>query len=272
MKFSEFLNEDTLGKKRPEKKVISKYTDLKKILDTHCKQGLSFLKNNTGIFRGMSGSKDFMIVDYSKGERVSQNTDNFYTVILDNSPHFKKYPKRSKSMICSNSIAYSENYTGYSGPYAIVPFDGTQIAVCPSIDIWNTPIKKSTVFSKSNEKQELIDYSDFFTKNGISSDRNNFNKIKEKLRQKIKNPDFRAMFKHKNIDEIIDDIFNDLHPDTLNFRLMSIPEFSNTFKNSVDLFKTHDDRSNECWVSGPCVAIRLNVYLKLIDGYKNGNF
>ncbi len=260
-----------LEKKRPEKKTISKYTDLKKILDANCKQGLSFLANNTGIFRGMTGTKDFMVVDYSKGERSSTNTDNFYTVIFDNSPYFKDYPKRSKSMICSNSIAYAENYTGWSEPYAIIPFDGTKIAVCPRQDIWETKIPQTSVFSRSVKNLELIQYSDHFTsgKSGISSETNKLSEIQEKLKQRLNNDqDFRATFKHKNVNEIINDIFNDLHPDTLNFRLMSIPNFSSTFKNSLDKFKTREGGSNECWVSGPCVAIRLNVYLKLIDGYK----
>lgn len=276
MRFNEFLIERTVNGKKPKKTSVETYDELKKILDTHCKEGLSFLKNNTGLFRGMNAGYDsFLITDYSQGERKSENTRNLYTVLIDNSPHFKNFPKRSKSMICSNSIFYAKQYGNYQ-PMAIIPFDGVKIAVCPQQDIWNTVLGKiKSITHKLKGNVELIDYTDLLTKSGnIFSKTNSLEEIKQKITKYLKTQNDKSAFTFKNtyVDKIVNDIFDDLDPKKLGFKLMTIPEFSKIFKNSVKIFEHDEIGSNECWVSGPCVAIDLITYFKLLDGYKNGNF
>ena len=88
------------------------------------------------IFRGVDGYGDYIYVDPSKSKqlRVSANTDNYYTLVIDNSPEWKDYPKRSKSLICSTDRGYADSF---GEVYRVYPINGAKIGVCPGDDIWN---------------------------------------------------------------------------------------------------------------------------------------
>jgi hypothetical protein len=65
--------------------------------------------------------------DPKKGKpRISRNTSNHYTLIVDNSPKWKRYPPRSQSIICSTR----------SGMFYVFPENKSRIGVCPSYDFW----------------------------------------------------------------------------------------------------------------------------------------
>lgn len=87
------------------------------------------------IFRGVGGYGDYVYIDPSKSKqpRVSANTANYYTLIIDNSPKWKKYPKRSKSLICSTDESYANDF---GNTYRVYPINGSNIGVCPHRDIW----------------------------------------------------------------------------------------------------------------------------------------
>ena len=63
----------------------------------------------------------------SKVKRGSRNTLNYYTEIIDNSSSWKKYPKRSESLIASANRKYG---------LRLLPKNGSKIGVCPSPDFW----------------------------------------------------------------------------------------------------------------------------------------
>lgn len=75
--------------------------------------------------------------------RKSANTNNFYTLVINEDPRFMEFPNRS--VICSTSIAEAKGYANSVASLGIIlPKNGTTIAICPSNDIWNTPIALST--------------------------------------------------------------------------------------------------------------------------------
>lgn len=74
-------------------------------------------------------------IDLSLTTRASENTSNHYTLILDNHPKMKKFPKRSKSLIFTSSKAEAEDYGNL---YAVFPYDTNILGVCPQNDIWKT--------------------------------------------------------------------------------------------------------------------------------------
>jgi hypothetical protein len=101
------------------------------------------------IWRGQSSiipnnglSKTSFIVDTSATERKSENTSNYYTMILDNNPYCKDFPKRGRSFIGTTSYTTAAAYSHRgNGLYAMIPFDGTKIGVVNEKDIWDIDIK-----------------------------------------------------------------------------------------------------------------------------------
>lgn len=90
----------------------------------------------TDIYRGIASSKPFHVVHPAEHKRRSIQTENYYTLIIDNDPQWSAFPKRSKSIICSTSYTSAKGYSGGGTPYKIIPFDGSQWGICPDSDIW----------------------------------------------------------------------------------------------------------------------------------------
>ena len=67
----------------------------------------------------------------SKQKRVSYNTYNYYTLIMDNSSAWKKYPKRSESVIASMNKKCGIKY-----PMRVLPKNGSRIGICSNVDLW----------------------------------------------------------------------------------------------------------------------------------------
>ena len=141
MRFSEFIKEASVGKRLKITELeINKAIDM---LNTHCKDALWMLRSNEPIWRGddtMEPKSGFSIVDPTETKRKSQNTTNFYTVILDNIPSMQEYPKRSRSLIASTDFSKSSSYSRKRKPLAVIPFDGVKIGVVNERDMWNVEV------------------------------------------------------------------------------------------------------------------------------------
>ena len=88
------------------------------------------------IYRGVHNiNVDPKYVDPTQFNRKSSSTSNFYTVIIDNSPAWSKYPKRSQSLVCSTNFEYA---SGYGKTYLVIPIDGVPIGVCSEDDFWGS--------------------------------------------------------------------------------------------------------------------------------------
>jgi hypothetical protein len=61
--------------------------------------------------------------------------------MMDNSKHMTNIPSRSKSLICSTSPVKALGFGGLKGTFAVVPFDGTMVAVCNEPDIFEVSLK-----------------------------------------------------------------------------------------------------------------------------------
>lgn len=102
-----------------------------RIIQTKCKRMFS---SGVKIYRGINAEDDFFFTDPRKGgKRVSANTANYYTWLMDHLSSWKEYPRRSYSMICSTEADTAEIF-GY--PYYVLPFDGAKIGVCSADDLW----------------------------------------------------------------------------------------------------------------------------------------
>jgi hypothetical protein len=140
-KFKNFLFEyDTMSYKNTRSKSIEE-SALLDMLRTDYTDAVRAFKNGNKIFRGTTSEDDYMITDPSIGTRVSANTLNYYTLIIDNSDSWKEYPKRSKSIICSTSTVYADEYGTI---YSVFPINGSKIGVCSKKDFWESfPVLKT---------------------------------------------------------------------------------------------------------------------------------
>ena len=106
-------------------------TDAIKMLKVKCQYAYT---HNIPIYRGMPSKNEYQFGSAEFDEpRRSANTTNYSTLIIDNSPEWAPYPKRSKSYICSTDAKYA---TEYGSLYKVFPFDGANIGICPELDIW----------------------------------------------------------------------------------------------------------------------------------------
>ena len=122
-------NEGSRGKK------VSDVEGLK-ILNKYCSKAWNhFLKTDDSLMRGMKMKGDYYHIDPKSSTRVSQNTVNYYTLILDSHPKWTKYPKRSKSLICTNVKRKALNY---GTVYRVFPYDNSNMGMASMPDIWDS--------------------------------------------------------------------------------------------------------------------------------------
>ena len=143
--FKQFIQEPLL-----EKTLVSKAWEVKKLktkaaiqyLNDHCKDGLAAIANGGVIYRsfikppGKTGK--ILMLDSTESKRTSRDSNNLYQLMFDVSKSMADVPSRSSSFICSTSIATVSAMGG--SMYAIVPLDGTTIAVSSDDDIFETSI------------------------------------------------------------------------------------------------------------------------------------
>jgi hypothetical protein len=127
MKFRKFLFED---KSRSIKLSVD---DIVKLLPDYSDAIKNYIDGKK-IYRGNDKvNDDILLTKPSEFIRTSANSLNFVTLLVDNSNSWKKYPKRSKSIICTSSIV---NASDYGAPYIVLPKNEAKIGICPKDDWW----------------------------------------------------------------------------------------------------------------------------------------
>jgi hypothetical protein len=108
--------------------------DFYKNVKSQCSDILNTYKKREFYFRGITDfSQKFGFIKPKNFERVSRNTDNYYTLLMDNLPSWKSFPKRSKSIVFSNDV---EMGSSYGNTYILFPKNGAKIGRAPEQDIW----------------------------------------------------------------------------------------------------------------------------------------
>ena len=155
LNFKQFLHERAIDSEPNYSEVED---DILTIMKTHCSESMWMLKNNTPFYRGDKGVRfknaDAFTVDTSATLRKSQNTSNYYTVLLDNNPVNKDYPKRSRSFICSTSAVTAGYFDDYNY-FVVVPFNDAKIGYVGREDFWDLSID---FFGKSRRISSINGY------------------------------------------------------------------------------------------------------------------
>jgi len=125
--FRQYLTESRFEKMSEEEALQMVRTKCSKIVRY-------YNKNGWYITRGRGIKQNYSFADTSKFEdRTSKNVVNIYTLIMNNTPEWKKFPKRN--LICSTSPGYAR---GFGNVYVVFPYNGTKIGICGGEDIWST--------------------------------------------------------------------------------------------------------------------------------------
>jgi len=111
--FKKIWNEEDVIDKETFEKLLPKNVDL---------------LNDNAIFRCLHLTDDFYVVK-SKDERKSAYTENYYTLIMNNLPSWKEYPKRQH--ICTSTPF---DYRGGT-IYRVIPLTNMNVGVCPGDDV-----------------------------------------------------------------------------------------------------------------------------------------
>lgn len=234
-------------------------------LNSNCKQALTS-SINLPLFRGSRGTNtNMLILDPSKGIRKSISLGNQYTLLMDNSPYFKNYPKRANSLICTTSQATANDY---GKTFLVFPVDNTVIGVCPESDIW-----ESTIDAKYLAHQPIF-YSDLnrcLLTLGVPD--SSF----EEMKKYVSSKQFLARYT-KYIEDrknsgrdvymlpepymLLEKLQYDMRPEVSEFKLTNIKKISSL----------PDMNRKECWFSSPCVLVEVDTYWSHIDKHVEKNY
>lgn len=211
-------------------------------------------KGKQTIYRGMKSIGPFGFGDGNKMNRQSKNTENYYTLIMDNDPSWEEYPKRSKSFICSTEYSYA---SAFGVPYVVIPLENQEIGVCPSMDFW-----ESFVNFPASINRMISDLARFYLKRPISQ--TNYNEFHNDLNDISKSiPLDPHVVAVKDFEEMGYNIGDSLY----DFYVKLIDPRKNNFKITTDISSIPDDR--EVWLSGKVLFIQMIEWRKIKKYYED---
>jgi hypothetical protein len=150
------LNEVSLV--TPQSEEPHKKNKIREILQRKCPVALKQFQSGVKIFRGVDANDmPWMYVNPLRTTRQSANTSNHYTLMIDNNPKWKKFPKRSKSIIATGSRTTARGYGGMTGIYNVFPMGDPLIGICPWDDFWES-FKKSLEWFGDGQIETMNDF------------------------------------------------------------------------------------------------------------------
>lgn len=207
------------------------------------------------IWRGSRGStENAYLIQGDAGGRSSANTSNYYTVIIDEFYPKRGYPKRGLSIICAN--APNKNYArSYGNVYAIFPYDGTPIGVCPEEDIWHV----KTQIGNARREKTVEDWNSWFESNEIPD--YSFEDMVNGIKETMEDPEddhydyVTDVFgtKPDKVEEMIEDAYD---PRILGIQLAT-----------PDIMHKLNDKPRELWIGGRCIALSVATWKKLHEEF-----
>lgn len=227
------------------------------IIKTKCSDYFDYsLGHDRLILRySIMGDLKFIYTNPSEYDRKSKNTFNYYTLIINNDPTWKDFPKRK--LIAQHTT--TENIDTYDTRtiYVIIPFNGIKWGVCTEHDMWYS-IKGVEDLSQVN--RDLNDIADYLEIEIRDDNLKDFKEDLKKIDLELKDAndiydfdDFGAyVYNFKDSGNIYDYYINLLKPERNNIKVLT----------SRQIYELPvGDR--EVWTDGECLMIQLDKYLEL---------
>lgn len=139
--------------------------EFRELLQKNCRD---YIDNPKLLQRNKSRNDgDYSYINPSVNTRTSLISDdgvsgNHHTLLMDNLPSWKRFPKRSKSIIGLTNV-FNRNVFGNVN-YLVIPYDNANFGVAPSMDLWSC--KTRVIYSSYISFNEELSYA--FVSNGIS--------------------------------------------------------------------------------------------------------
>lgn len=235
------------------------------LIKKHCKN----VDPQKPLYRGMKSKygEYYYMIEASKGNRVSANTSNHYTLIIDHL--LGNNPLRSKSIICTNDLKYTYIY---GDAFVVFPYDDVEIGKCEYDDIWINKVSFNGVISGdlpdvNDILQEVVpspkSYADIV--NGLAKfldDESNADKKGDigKLYDAFKDmwsdwddgEEWSDVDKKDVVEGVLEQVYDPEHSLGMEF---------GTYK---ELEIDELDTDHEFWFGGKCIVIENNTYKKML--------
>jgi hypothetical protein len=231
-------------------------------LNKHAKNALWMLHEDTPLYRGDRSSvvtkamekTGFLMVDTSATERKSENTSNYYTVLLDNHPDRGDFPKRSRSFIGSTNFQRSKGYHGWgsdNGPMVMIPYDDTKIVLVNHEDMWDTDI---TLFGRKENIEGANNHFDYMD---LKADIQDFERFAARLKQGDSDAieRFRKCFGTQKAEKYAKTFMEEL------WKAYSAASTGHTAHTTKTLPRPL--KKTEVWVGGKVILIDHNMWKKM---------
>lgn len=240
MRYIQYLNENR-GKSLSEEEAIQ-------LLKDNCSLAIKEYYKDNSIIRGVHTKIPYRYINPKKeSPRKSANTQNYYTLLIDNSPKWKDYPKRSQSLICATS-----KWSSYGYNYNVFPYDGSKIGVASDSDFWFSFSKTLKNVMVNDFNIQLINLMDNF--NILDFDDKSYSEIKKSF-------DIFDMYaKHNGIPETINKIKRLSIKWIENYKgdlMKTVSDVLDPNKNGFSLKKIGDSlpKDREVWTDGECILV-----------------
>lgn len=126
MRYFEIINENYAPQKKMTKEVFLKTYGT--ILENY--------SNGQVILRGMEFGGPIILGDATNLNRPSSGASNYFNLMTEFLPSWKKYPPRTNSFICTPLDWYASDYAKNDGIYVVIPLENQTISQAPKFDIW----------------------------------------------------------------------------------------------------------------------------------------
>jgi len=223
-----------------------------------CSSALNALRKGKKVYRGVGdasvGKNDFIFIKPTGSDRVSANTHNLYTLVIDGSSAWAKYPKRSKSIICTTDSSNADNY---GRPFIVLPKNGYTFGVCPAEDMWASfdMILGMRLDDFNSEVSDLI------SEMGMNYDIYDRLKTPNDLKSLMKEMD--KVFDESGISENIFDWLSEYNGSFLKLFEMLLDPEQNGFKTSKDISNLPGD--SEVWTDSDSYLVSAEWFNEYVD-------
>ena len=237
----------------PRTKNLDRY-EATKLLNTKCKKTVS--SGNFLYRESKDTGSDYALTDPTSGEpRVSRNIVNYFTLLIDNLPSWKKFPKRSRSVVCSTTMAGAYGYGSGTVKKVVVPFDGVKIGLCSDSDYWDSFERIGSVYNFVNTLHRE------FGLYGMEVNDKSWPDLKKALiKLSVGDVNEGPFYKFGDITK---------HWDCKGDFIKHLDDILNPYDNGFKLFKAGDklhSGNHEAWVGGKCVIVRSRIFEEFIKG------
>lgn len=236
---------------------------------------LALAKTEQGhkIFRGSPNPYPILYNDPTSYERVSRNTSNELTLLMSHVlPSWQSWPKRSRSLICSNHFGTASSYSRNQGAYIVLPLGDPDIAIVPGGDLWDSFKMYPPDFNQNFDDifrtfRLVVPTAKWPAKIVTPQDMVQVLKTYDAIIQK--NPDIIETLRDEISGSRLHGIATMLDLVTSGNSISSLDTFLSPTSNEFTKVKYKDffatGANNEIWFSGPAVLIRSDLFDKLMN-------